>query len=153
MILIDFLFRNKPWLIKKSLKDDTFGKIWYNRNKNPEFNHYQGHFIFKPTNTEIDIFLDSDKDGLDPKQKLFFKEIERRYPEIMKKSPSPIQELIQNKKGKTILIKDFTKEFTLYAISIPRIPHKKWTLSFANKKNPLEGITIQFNDWDAVDII
>jgi len=40
MIILDFLFRNKPWLIKKSLTDDIFGKMWYNKDKDPEFNHY-----------------------------------------------------------------------------------------------------------------
>lgn len=153
MIILDFIFRNKPWLIKKSMTDDTFGKTWYNKEKNPEFNHYQGHFIFKPTNTEIDIFLDSDKEGYESKQKSFFKEIERNYQEIVDKSGILIEELLQKKKGQKIKIQDFRKEFTLFAISIPRIPNQKWTLSFTSEKHSLMGITVYYNGWDVVDIL
>ncbi len=151
MNIIDFIFRNKPWLIRKSLHDDTFGKIWYNKDENSEFNHYHGHFIFKPTNTEIDIFLFSDKDGYDPKQKLFFEKIEKGYQDIIEKSVPKIEELLQKRKRKMI-IQDFKKEFTLFAISIPRIPNKNWTLSFTSEKHALGRITIHFNDMDVVSI-
>jgi hypothetical protein len=153
MIILDFIFRNKPWLIKKSLTDDIFGIMWYNKEKDPEFNHYQAHFTFRPTNSEIDIFLDSDKDGFDSKQKSFFKEIEKKYQDIIEKSVFPIEELLQKKKGKTIKIQDFRKEFALFAISIPRIPNKKWTLSFTSEKHSLMGITVQYNDWEVIDIL
>jgi hypothetical protein len=75
MGILDFLFRNKPRLIKISIRDDLFGLMWFNKDKYSEFNHYQGHLLFNPTNSEIDIFIDSDKEGFEQQKKSFYTEI------------------------------------------------------------------------------
>ncbi len=48
---------------------------------------------------------------------------------------------------------DFKNEFDLFAISIPRIPNQKWTLSFSSEKHSLKEITIQYVDWEIVDVL
>ena len=119
MNILEFLFRNKPWLIKKTINDDIFGLMWFNKDKNSEYNHFQGHLFFKPTNSEIDVFIDSDKLGIDPKQKMFFNEIIEKYSEITDKSSSEITKYLINKHKKPISAINFKREFRLYATSIP----------------------------------
>lgn len=152
MSILDFLFRNKPWLIKKSIKDDLFGLMWFNKDKNSEFNHYQGHLLFYPTNSEIDIFIDSDKEGFEQQQKSFFNEIVKKYSEISDKSATQVNEYLNKKRNKINSAMDFKNDFRLYAISISRNPAQKWSLHFDSEKHAISGITIQFKNWDIVNV-
>lgn len=152
MSILDFLFRNKPWLIKKSITDDLFGLMWFNKDKNPEFNHYQGHLFFNPTNSEIDIFIDSDKEGFDQQQKSFYKEIVKNYSEISDKSATKVNEYLSKKQNKPDTAMDFITDFRLFAISISRNPAQKWSMHFDSEKYGISGITIQFKNWEIVDV-
>ena len=152
MFILDFIFRNKPWLIKKTINDDTFGLMWFNKDQDPVFDHFQAHITFRPTNSEIDVFIDSDKNGIDPRQKTFFKEIETKYSECIRKSIRPIEEFLKNKNNQNTQITNFEEEFTLIIISIPRDISQKWSLSFSSEKYSLYDLTINFIKWDIIEI-
>ncbi len=152
MTILNLLFPNKPWLFKKTITDDIFGLMWFKKQENSEFDHYQGHFIFRPTKSEIDIFIDSDRNGIEPRQKTFFKEIDTRYFESIEKSKRPIEEFLNKKNNQYIKIVDFDKEFQLFAISISRIPSQKWSFSFSSEKFAIYGLTVKFKNWDIEDI-
>jgi hypothetical protein len=126
--------------------------MWFKKQQNSEFDHFQGHFTFKPTNSDIDIFIDSDKEGIESRQKAFFKEIETRYSECIAKSVRPTAEFLQKKNKQNVQISNFENEFKLFAISIPRERSQKWSLSFSSEKHSLYGMTINFKNWDIEEI-
>jgi hypothetical protein len=154
MLILKLLFPNKPWLFKKQITDAEFGLMWFNKDRNPLFNHYQAHFTFKPTNSEIDAFFTSDLDGIDPKQRHFYWEIEKKYFEIIPTLISSLEDFYERKRNQSIKIRDFENEFKLFAISISRYAYQKqeWSLSYTNVSDVLSGITISFKNWDAVDV-
>jgi len=143
MTIFQILFPNKPWIFKKQITDDQFGLMWYNKDRNPLFNHYQAHFTFKPTNSEIDAFFTSDKEGIDPKQKHFFWEIEKKYFDILPILITPLEKFYKRSYNQEIKIHDFKKEYRLFAISVSRYSyqHQEWSLSFTPENDPITGIT------------
>lgn len=154
MILQTLFFPNKPFLFKKKINDELFGLMWFNKSKDPKFNHYQAHFIFKPSNHEIDIFFDADKEGINPRQKMFFYEIEKKYSELLRQIVQPVTEKLEKRKLREIKINDFSKEFTLFAISISRVSefNQEWSLSYYSDKHSMTGFTINFKNWDIISI-
>lgn len=155
MRILNVLFPNKPWLFKKRITDDQFGLMWYNTDRNTKFNHYQARFIFKPTNSEIDGFFDADKEGIDPKQKHYFWEIEKKYLELIPQIVKSLEGFYKNRYSQNISFQNFKEEFTLFAISISRYSYQQqeWSLSYTKKDDPYSGITIKFRNWNIVDII
>lgn len=152
MSLQRLFFPNKPFLFKKKIKDDIFGLMLFN--KNSKLSYYQGHFLFKPSNKEIDIFLDSNKAGINPKQKIFFHQIENNYNQLVIKISQAITEKLNKRKLREIIINDFSNEFTLYAISISWVSqlNQEWSLSYHSDIHSPSGLTVNFKNWEIINI-
>jgi hypothetical protein len=155
MRIINVLFPNKPWLFKPKIQDVEFGLMWFNKDRNPLFDHYQAHFTFKTTNSKIDAFFTSDKEGIDPKQRHFYWEIEKKYIDIIPLLIKPLENFYEGKCNQQVSIQNFKEEFTLFAVSISRYAYQQqeWSLSYTRANDPYTGITIKFKNWDVVDII
>ena len=154
-LLRNLIIPNKPWLFKKQIHDDLFGMIWFNiHKKQPEYDHYQGHLTFKPTNMEIDIFFDSDPEGIASDQKTVFKTLENNYHDYISKLLRPMQYSIVKRKSKDIVIKDFNTEFQLFGLSIPRLKsrHKDVTLSFISDTHAIPNINATFRNGELLNI-
>ena len=152
---MSILFHNKPWLFKKQIRDDKFGRMWFINCHDPLNDHYQCHFTFKPTNSEIGAYFTSDKEGIDPKLQHFFGEIERKYFELLLLFINPVEEYMKKKYQQEIKIQDFKKEFVLFAISLSRYSYQKqeWILGYYPNDEPLKGFNIKFKNWDVVDVV
>lgn len=153
MFLIDLFFRNKPWLFKKQIHDDQFGMLWYNSSNDPQYNHYQGHFRFKPTNDEVDIFIDSSREGISANQKEFFTEIEQNYLEIELKAKDILEKHLCKKLNSAVVLTNFRANFNLCCISLGKVPHQSWSLTFASDKYSIMGITVKYIKRNAISIV
>jgi hypothetical protein len=155
MFLRNLFFRNKPWMFKPEINDDIFGRMWFNTNKkHPEYNHYQGHFLFGPVKKEIDIFIDSDKDGFSNQQKSLFKKVEKDYHNFISRITQPMQEKLSKRKSREIVINDFNKEFQLSSISIARVVgnNEEITLYFSSEAHAVPGIRVLFRNSEVIEI-
>lgn len=65
-------YPNKPWLFKKQIKDSFFGLMWFNKKRKNDISYYQCQIIFSHTNFPIDIFIESEREGINPSQKALF---------------------------------------------------------------------------------
>ena len=155
MRILNLLFPNKPWLLKPKVQDGEFGLMWFNKDRNPFFNHYQASFTFKPINSKIDAFFTSDKEGIDPKQRHFYWEIEKKYADMVPLLIKPLEDFFKEKYNLEISIQNFKEEFILFAVSISRYAYQQqeWSLSYTRANDPYAGITIKLKNWDVVDII
>jgi hypothetical protein len=149
------IFPNKPWLFKKQIHDDIFGMMWFNKDKRqPQYDHYQGHFLFKPINKEIDIYFDADPEGITNEQKVTFKSLESEYKNYTFRLLQPMQEKIKARKDVQIVIKDFNAEFQLFAISISRVKNgqKDISLNYASDTHGISNISATFSNGELVKI-
>jgi hypothetical protein len=80
MSIIDLLFSKS---IGKSIDDEIFGKLHFNRMSSQRY--WQGKIKFILTNSEVDIYLFDLEDRVTEEHKRFYKELEERYPEIKEK--------------------------------------------------------------------
>jgi len=155
MNLRQLFFPNKPWLFKKQIHDDIFGMMWFNKDKmQPEYNHYQGHFKFKPTQNEIDIFIDSDQNGISSEQKNVFKSLENKYHDFVSKIILPLQDKLRKRKSTEVLINDFNSEFQLFAISISKVINEQHELklSYSSDIHSLTNICVTFRNDEVAEI-
>jgi hypothetical protein len=155
MLLRQLFFPNKPWLFKKQIQDDTFGRMWFNSNKKePQFNHYQGHFTFKPINKEVDIFFDSDREGISNDQKNVFNTLENNYNDYISILINAIRDYILNKKSRNLDIKDFNAEFKLFGISIPRIEngYQDVKLYYESDTHRINNISVTFRNGELLKV-
>jgi hypothetical protein len=137
---IKLRLRNLPWLFKKQIQHQKFGRLWYiNDRKNIKNSHYQGYTYFAPVNKEIDIFLTS-KVEFDSNQTLFFDEIEENYQVLY---PECIMFLENHFKTKF-------EDLILCSISISKSSKisQSWSLIYFSRKNNLLNINIEFQDWE-----
>ena len=155
MLLRQLFFPNKPCLFKKQIQDDTFGRMWFNSNKKePQFNHYQGHFTFKPINKEVDIFFDSDREGITNDQKNVFNTLENNYNDYISILITSIRDYILNKKSRNLEINDFNAEFKLFGISIPRIEngHQEVILYYESDIHKITNISVTFRNGELLKV-
>jgi hypothetical protein len=136
-----YFLRNQPWLFKKQIHHDIFGRMWFVKDKNPIYNHYQSHIYFKPANKEIDIFFDSDVE-FDSNQTLFFNAIEKQYQIIFFECLKLIEDQFKFKFSSDT-------DLNLWAIEIGKFSelNQKWSLSYSSEKHSLHNISVDLIDW------
>jgi hypothetical protein len=71
--------------------------MWFNKKRKNDISYYQCQIIFSHTNFPIDIFIESEREGISPSQKALFFEFEKRYEEILSTIKAPIQERIKKR--------------------------------------------------------
>lgn len=133
---------NRPWLFKKQINHEKLGRLWYVKNKkNPEYNHYQAHVLFRPVNREIDVFFDSDNE-FDERQAAFLDEIEKNYHNVYLKCLKSIED-------KTKVNFSVNSDLMLYAIAIAQISEKqRWELCYYSEKHHINRMTVKLEEWE-----
>jgi hypothetical protein len=143
MGLLDFLFGKT-----KSIEDDFFGKMIFIEP------HFECRRNFYPTDSIIEIGIDGVESGPTIRQKDFFKNIEEKYPDIVKSISPLIEDEFRNWKEE-FQIKDFKKEFKPVYLYIPTCESSPviWEIAFESEHDLNHHFTITMNDFDAKEIL
>jgi hypothetical protein len=137
-------FMNRPWLFRKQIQHEKFGRLWYIKDKtSPIGNYYQGHIYFAPVNKEIDIFFASDSE-FDSKQESFYKKIENEYRDLYPECKRLLEDKFKTK------LEDLYLDAILLATSSNL--NRLWTLRFVSEGHNLLNIRVNFLDWKIQDI-
>lgn len=145
-------YMNHPWIFKKQIHHKKFGRLWYIKcQKESINNHYQGYHFFQPVNKEVDLFFETDEEGLNEQQESFFDQIEERINEIVATLKNPVE------KKTGIKINSFEDEFELNSILLSSCidSRHKWRLGYNNKdhkKGVHHDIYIILNEWEIENI-
>ncbi|MEO6253812.1 MAG: hypothetical protein ABIO79_10925 [Ferruginibacter sp.] len=131
----------KPTIIH----DDYFGSLRFVDFTDPSKNYFEGKGLFEPTNTETEYLIQANVEGPTDKQKEFYREVQNNFEQYIAKIKPLIENEFRNWKD-DFKIKDFTKEFTLVCISIPRPDSSplKWDMAFTTIHDSNHHVTIDF---------
>jgi len=135
------IFKKKP-----KFQDDLFGELSYTTFKESSKNFYDGSVEFH--GQMIGILVDADSQGPRQDQKELFLRIRNSYHSLKNDTIIPFlnKEIIDWMDGETI--KDFDKEFSIDAISIPLEIKKpaEWSITFYCQTIS-HYVTIDFSDF------
>jgi hypothetical protein len=138
-----FNFFKKPTLIQ----DAFFGELRFVDFKDTSKNYFEGKGYFAPTNNHTEYFINADKEGPTAQQKQFYTDLQSNFSDYIQKITPLIEGEFRNWK-EDFVIKDFTKEFELVCITIPRLDLKPlvWDMAFTTVHDADHHITIDFID-------
>ena len=143
-------------LFKKpqTIQDDFFGKLTFMSFKDPAKNYFEGKGKFRPTGDEIEYFIDADLIGPTHEQRNFYNRVQDSYDELVSRITPLIEDEFKNWK-EDFKIKNFKKEFTLVAVSIPRLNTNPttWDMSFETIHDSDHQVTVDFKDFEPVGIL
>lgn len=127
------------------IEDDFFGRLKFMKMKNAEKNYFEGKGLFEPTGKEIELFINGSEKGPDQKQKEFYSWLQRNFKELAFKATPLIEDEFRNWK-EDFKIKDFDKEFSLVALTIPsqETTPIEWNMSFETIHDENHQVTIEF---------
>jgi hypothetical protein len=144
---------DRPWLFKKIMHDEVFGKMWFNRNtKEPQYDHYQAHLLFKPTQKEVDVFIDADAKGIAQEQRSIFLALERDFTDHMAALANYMNQTRTSSDVSETM--DIDSNYVLFGISIARIDdtRKDFALSFAGTSAGSKDFTASFKAGEVLSL-
>jgi hypothetical protein len=151
MGLIELIFGKR---IK--LQHDFWGQmIFVGKANHPRPNDYfECRRHFKPSNTQIEIGIDSDSLGPTQIQIDFFKDLESSYDEITKSMIPLIESEFRNWVN-DFKINNFNKEFLPVYLKIPRCQDRpiEWEIAFESSHDENHTITMTMQDFEAKGIL
>ena len=148
MNILRVIFPNKPWLFKKKMNDSFFGLMWFNnKDKNSE-SHFQCQIMFSHTNAPLDIFIDSDVNGLNPNQKILFFEFEKRYEEILESIKPHLVGRLNKVKFNENLNLDMKSDFHIWSLVIFSIDSdNQFSIGLSSDKYKISNIRLNIKDF------
>lgn len=146
-------FPDRPWLFKKIMHDEVFGKMWFNKNtKDPQYDHYQAHLLFKPTQKEVDIFIDADATGIEHEQRSLYLALERDFTDYM----TALSRYMNKTRTSTDVSEtvDIDSDYVLFGISIARADdtRKDLALSFEGTSAGSKDFTASFKAGEVLSL-
>jgi hypothetical protein len=138
-----FNFLKKPAIIQ----DDFFGSLRYMDFKDTSKNYFEGKGHFTPTNSETEYLIKADIAGPTDEQKNFYHGLQENFMQYVEKIKPLIEDEFRNWK-EDFEIKDFSKEFILVCITIPRLDLRPliWDMAFTTVHDLDHQVTIDFVD-------
>lgn len=129
------------------LQDDFFGTLRFTEHKNASNNYFEGKGYFAPTNSDIVYLIQADKTGPTEKQKQFYQDLQADFTKYIQKMKPLIVDEFRNWK-EDFVIQDFSKEFELVCITIPKFDNKPiiWEMAFTTIHDLNHQVTIDFID-------
>lgn len=122
-----------------TIQDDFFGKLRFMKMKADGNSYFEGKGLFKPTGKDIEYFITATEEGPDLRQKEFYNWIQKNYTELVIKFKPLIEDEFGNwKEG--FKIKDFDREFQLFALSIPNQEKNLWNGACHMTQNTMKTI-------------
>ena len=133
----------KPFIVQ----DDFFGQLRLMDFKDPTKNYFEGKGFFAPTNNETEYIIQCDKSGPTTEQKEFCKKLQNDFDVYLTKIKPLIEDEFRNWKD-DFQIKDFSKEFSLVCLAIPRLDSNPliWDMSFTTIHDKNHNVTVDFID-------
>lgn len=131
----------------KIVHDDFFGPLRFMDFKDASKNYFEGKGHFMPTNSEVEYLIHADIAGPTGKQKEFYKNLEAEFNAYVQKIKPLIENEFRNWK-ENFEIKDFTKEFALVCITIPRFDKSPatWEMTFSTIHDLNHQVIVDFVD-------
>ena len=134
-------------LFKKSVfvQDDLFGRLQFVDFKDSTKNYFEGAGFFAPTQSETDYLIRADIEGPTEEQRQFYLDLQANFEQYVEKITPLIEGEFQNWR-EDFKITNFTKEFSLVCITIPRqdILPMVWEMAFTTIHDLDHHVTIDF---------
>jgi len=145
-----FNFFKKPTVIQ----DDFFGRLLYMDFKDPSKGYFEGKGLFLPTNNETEYLIQADASGPTEGQREFYINLQKGFVDYIEKIKPLIEDEFRNWK-EDFSIREFTKEFQLVCLTIPRLNSTPliWDMAFTTIHDKNHHITIDFSDYEPKGIL
>ena len=127
------------------IEDAFFGKLRYIGSKDASKGYFEGKGFFMPTNNEIEYLIEADITGPTDRHRIFYQELQDNFKDYIERIRPLIEDEFRNWK-EDFRIEDFSKEFTLVCLTIPR-PGKTpltWDMAFTTIHDANHHVTIDF---------
>ena len=136
------------------VNDEYIGTLRFVEFKDSTKDYFEGKAHFAPTDSVTEIFVQADRNGPTDEQREFYRDFQSNFRVYIEK----IQPLIENEFRnwqENFIIHDFTKEFKLVCITIPRFAKKplSWDLSFTTSHDKEHYVTIDFMDFEPIGVL
>lgn len=141
---------SKPFL----LQHEYFGSLRFIDSKDPSKCYFEGKGHFAPTNSETEYFIAADKSGPTSGQQQFYEELQKNFSHYLAKIIPLIEDEFRNWKP-DFSIRDFSKEFSLVVVTIPRtdIQPLIWDLAFTTIHDLNHHLQIDFKGDEPTGIL
>ena len=140
MRVIDALFGR---LKRKRRDDPVFGSMLYMGDR---LKYWEGKAVFKPTNANIEVFVDGTLENGMEQQRDFYQQVMREWP-ILRENIGRV--ILQRWHERTPKLSDDSlwNLFTVSSISIPRASMEgaQWEISFVTSSDPNHLWTMRMN--------
>jgi hypothetical protein len=142
MSFLSNLFRRKPPYVHP-----TFGKMCFQKVA-PDRSYWEGHALFAPTKTEIEVFVDGDASGVAPGTLEFYNKVQEQYHQIVAKFQPEIVRQLRELSGKPLPV-DFASTCQPSSVSVPDTRlRKEWDIGMECLFDSNLSVTIDMEDWD-----
>jgi len=133
----------KPTIIQ----DNFFGSLRFMDFKDPSKNYFEGKGYFTPTQSETEYLIQADIEGPTDEQQQFYRDLQDNFIHYIQKIKPLIEEEFRNWK-EDFEIKNFTNEFALVCLTIPRHGLRPliWDMTFTTVHDLNHQVTIDFVD-------
>lgn len=127
------------------LHDEVFGTLHFMKFKDSSKNYFEGKGHFDPAGDVIEYLIEGNEEGPSEEQKQFYLQIQNNFIQYVEKIKPLIEDELRNWK-EDFIIRDFSKEFKIVCITIPRLDRRPpiWDMSFASIHDLNHHITIDF---------
>ena len=125
------------------VSDARFGSLRFLR----DARFWEGRAHFHPIDGEVEVLIHGSAAGPTDKQRAFFEEAERRYPELW---PAVRAKLLVEAKQVELNV----EEFALVCVDVPESPTSvtEWQLSYETRP-PSWHFTVTMRDWQPHDVL
>ncbi|MBL0135488.1 MAG: hypothetical protein IPP79_16715 [Chitinophagaceae bacterium] len=136
-----FSLFKKPVIVQ----DDLFGRLQFIDSKDPSNNYFEGAGFFEPTQCDTEYLIQADIEGPTDEQRQFYLDLQANFEQYVEKITPLIEGEFQNWR-EDFKITNFTEEFTLVCITIPRQDTYPliWDMAFTTIHDLDHHVTIDF---------
>ncbi len=148
MGVFDFIFGKRI-----SIEDEVFGKMTYEKFKDPSKNYFIAYVNTFPNSNEVSLYIDADQHGPTKTQKDFYKKFIIKYKKFVPIfKDALVIELANFPKFNSV--NDFENEFILESLNIPRNVDETnmCNASYYSKLHPEFSFNFNFNDNEVISI-
>ena len=136
------------------IQDAFFGSLRFIADRDPAKSCFEGEGVFAPLGIEIGYVIEGRMPGPTPAQRVFYQPLQDTYSSYITR----IQPLIVTRfreREPNFVIRDFSKEFTLVAVTSPQLETTpiEWDLSFTTVHDTEFFITVTFRNEHPTGIV
>lgn len=141
MSIFTKLFHRKPPYVHP-----VFGKMYFQRIP-PDKSYWEGRAAFRPTKTEIEVFVDGDENGVAPGASEFYQKVQEHYQDIIARFHPEIVRQLRELSVKPVSA-DFGSTCRVSSVSIPDTRlRKEWEMGMECVFDGNLHVTVNLEDW------